>query len=442
MTATSVKNGQSNQYVVSTSRQLNLDLELSQDRIYSFLLNIVKKRHPDDVLQEFKRLFIDCLDSVTLDYKHSVYSLFKNTDEQEFRNTIKRCSYILINNWESTRQHQYIHKLIEIFAKYQPKRSLNSGGLEITIYRKWLENFILSQDYQNLKLFAYRHEETDKSHWVNRYSSYLLFAQSVDKNNPKEQQEVARKIYKRLQEKFKFELAIYIARSQSHNSSVTRYKNPSILGDNALRLIKAIALKKGLFSYDNIANIFLRQTQDKSFQEFKESLPNYLIFSVEQPVFVETLREKLSEKLLPWKNEYNDNPISRELRLRACNKLIDILTTENKKEPSALFLVLLSKGHPLTLVIVLLKIIMICKSARSHLERRIADLIHFYENYPEEECFFFIKFLEIYRITFAIYADNVEYNLIQIKGDGDNQEIQLNPDAYHVFSQLKTKEKK
>ncbi len=441
MTATSLTNGEFNQDVASTSRQINLELELSQDRIYNFLLEIVKKRHPEDVLREFQRLFIDCIDLVNLDYKNGIYSLFGKKNEQDFRNTIKRCCYILINNWESSRQYKYIHKLIELFANYQPKGELNRSR-EITVYRKWLENFILSSDYQDLKLFAYKHEESDKVHWVNRYSSYLLFAQSVDKNNPKEQQEVARKIYKKLQEKFKFELAIYIARSQSNHSSANRYKNPSILGDNALRLIKAIALKKGLFSYDNIANIFLKQTQNKSFKEFKESLAKYLIFSVEQPIFVETLRDKLSDKLWGWKTEYNDKPISKELRLRTCNKVIDILTTENRKEPSPLFILLLSKGHPLTLVIVLLKIIMICRSSRGHLERRIADLIHFYEDYPESECFFLIKFLEIYRITFAIYTENVEYNLIKVQPTEEDENLELNPDAYHVFSQLKINGKK
>nr|MDJ0677388.1 hypothetical protein [Calothrix sp. MO_167.B42] len=199
-------------------------------------------------------------------------------------------------------------------------------------------------------------------------------------------------------------------------------------------------IKKGVFSYENIANIFLNQTQNIIFEDFKYSLSKYLIFSIEQPKFIETLQNKLSAKLLPWKEEYNDQQVNSDLILRSCNRIIDFLTTENREEPSALFVLLLSQGHPLTLVIVLLKIILISKNSRNHLEMRIADLIRFYENYPEKECNFFINFLEILNITFAIYSDNVEYNLIPAKSNKYSRNTlnpEFNPDSYHVFSQLK-----
>lgn len=232
---------------------------------------------------------------------------------------------------------------------------------------------------------------------------------------------------------------MYIARSQSSTSSTSRYKNPSILGDNVLRLIKAIVVKKGIFSYENIANIFIQQTQNQTFEEFKESLQKYLIFSVQQQNFVETLKMQLLEKLYPWKAEQHEENINKDLVLRTCNKVIDYLITENGKEPSSLFILLLSQGHPLTLVIVLLKIILVSKNSRIHLESRIAYLIRYYNNYPEDECKWLIHFIEIFNITFAIYAENVEYNLIKIKEDEPLAEPQLNLDDYHVFSQLKTK---
>ncbi len=230
---------------------------------------------------------------------------------------------------------------------------------------------------------------------------------------------------------------MYVARSQSNASSQTRYRNPSALGDDILRLIKAIVVRKGVFSYDNIANIFLKQTQNQTFKDFKESLVKYLIFSVQQPKFVETLQQQLSEKLLIWKPECNDVIINKYLLLRTCNRMIDFLTTDNSVKPSSLFVLLLSQGHPLTLVIVLLKIILICKHSRSHLESRIAHLIRYYDRYSEAECQWFINFIEIFNITFAIYAENVEYNLIKVEETEKAHEVEFDPNAYRVFSQLK-----
>lgn len=439
MLANSLPSSQVNQHLLN-SKKKPLKLEIAQERIYSFFVRIVKNREPDDVLQEFKRLFIDCLDSVSSDSPSGIHEIFLDNDEESFRNTLKRCCYILINNWETDRKHKYIQELVNLFDKCRTNTA-STNSLKTNIFRKWIESFVNSNDHQELKLFANRYEEQAKEHWVSRYTSYLLVAQYEDKNNSLDQQEAARRLSKQLKDKFKFELAMYIARSQSATSSTNRYKNPSILGDNVLRLIKTIVVKKGVFSYENIANIFIKQTQNQNFQQFKESLLKYLIYSVQQQNVVESLRQQLSEKLSYWKTEYHQEMINKVLLLRTCNRAIDCLTTENGREPAPLFILLLSQGHPLTLVIVLLKIILICGNARSHLESRIAHLIRYYDKYPEDECQWIINFLEIFNITFAIYAENVEYNLINMKEHEQTTDPQLNLDTYRVFSQLKVAKK-
>ncbi|PMB20692.1 hypothetical protein CEN47_21675 [Fischerella thermalis CCMEE 5319] len=412
-----------------------IDVHFVQEKLYSFFVEIVNKYAPEDVLIEFKSVFLDCLVLKQLDLTIGIYDVFID-NEQNFRNTLKRCCYILVNNWESNRKHKYTQALIELIDNYKSS-AIDYKYKKITIFQTWLDNFIQSQDFQELKLFAYKNENKADGHWVNRYTSYLLAAQVVDKKNPKEQKEAAKKASKQLKDKFKFELAMYVARSQSNASSKTRYRNPSVLGDDILRLIKAIIVRRGVFSYDNIANIFIKQTQNQTFKDFKESLVKYLIFSVQQPKFVETLQQQLSEKLLIWKAECNDVIINKYLLLRTCNRMIDFLTTENSVQPSSLFVLLLSQGHPLTLVIVLLKIILICKHSRSHLESRIAHLIRYYDRYSEAECQWFINFIEIFNITFAIYAENVEYNLIKVEEAEKAHEVEFDPNAYRVFSQLK-----
>lgn len=414
-----------------------LDVQVAQETVYNFFLEIVQNCEPEDVLQEFKNLFINCLDSGS---ELGIYQIFVGSNEPEFRNTLKRTCYILINNWENRRQYQYIQKLIDLFAEYTPKTTI-AGSRKINIFRAWLTDFIKSKDCQELKLFAIRHEEKSKLHWTKRYSSYLLLAQSTDKNNPKEQQQAAKRLSKQLKDKFKFELAMYIARSQSSASHVNRYQNPSMLGDEVLRLIKVIVVRKGAFSHENIANIFIKQTRNQTLKEFKKSLLKYLIYSVSQQEFIEILEKQLSEKLFAWKTDYNEATIDKNLLLRSCNKVIDSLTSENGKEPSQLFILLLSQGNPLTIVIALLKIVLISKHSRRHLEMRIANLINYYETYPEEECKWVINFIEIFNITFAIYAENVEYNLIQMQENSTDDRSQINLDTYRVFSQLKLRRK-
>ncbi|MHC5612632.1 MAG: hypothetical protein ACYTXA_16850 [Nostoc sp.] len=425
-------------FVTSKSRQPNV--EMAQEEVYSFFVEIVKKLSPDDVLREFKGLFIDGLDS---QYAHSIpeiYRIFLKDNEQELSNTLKRCIYIIVNNWTTNRKDKYIQELVNLFANESLKVKTKNFP-DVNICKRWLDNFINSKDYQELKLFAGKHDESSKGHWANRYTSYLLIDQSVNENNPREQQEAAKKLSRQIKDKFKFELAMYIARSQFAVSSTTSYTNPSVLGDNVLRLIKAIVLKKGVFSYENIANIFIKQTQKQTLEEFKISIEKYLFFSVDNQEVVETLRRKFAENLSLWKKDYSQEIITKELLLRTCNRVIDSLTTENGKEPSSLFILLLTQGHSLTLVIILLKTILICRNSRRHLEIRIAHLIRYYEKYPEDECKWVINFMEVFNITFAIYAENVEYNLIKMEEE-QSSNPQLYLDGYRVFSQMKVDRQK
>ncbi|MDZ8069395.1 MAG: hypothetical protein RMY64_27910 [Nostoc sp. DedQUE08] len=434
MTANRLSISQENSHCV-TSNSRQLDVQTAQEEVYSFFMGIVNKLPPEDVLREFKNLFIDGLDCEDSDYIPGIYSVFLDDNEEELYNTLKRCCYIIVNNWKTNRKDKYIQDLVNLFVHENLKIQDNNPPVVKTC-KIWLEKFANSKDYKDLKLFATKYEESSKGHWANRYTSYLLIDQSVNNKNPKEQQEAARRLSKQIKDKFKFELAMYIARSQSAVSSTTRYKNPSILGDQALRLIKAIVLKKGVFSHDNIAHIFIKQTENQTLKEFKTSLEKYLFFPVENQESVETWRRQFAHNLSLWKTNYNQEIITKELFLRTCNRVIDYFTTENSKEPSQLFILLIGQGHALTLVIILLKIILICRNSRRHLETRIAHLIRFYENYSEEECKGVINFIEIFNITFAIYAENVEYNLIKMKEEQSSNQ-QLNLDSYRVFSQMK-----
>jgi hypothetical protein len=414
----------------------NLNLQIGQEEIYNFFIEIVNQLPAEDVLREFKRVFIDFLESKTLNKVPVIRKILLASNEQEFQNTIKRCCYIIVNNWASKRKYEAIQELLNLLSPGDVC-SQTSNYESLHIYIKWLENFVNSDDYQELKLFANRHDIKSKTHWTERYAAYLLVAQSLDTSNPKEQQEAASKVSKQIKDKFKFDLAIYIARSQSAASSNTRYRNPSILGDHVLRLIKMIILKKGLFSYENIANIFIKQTQGQTLKEFKKSICKYLFFSVNDKYVVKILNQHLKENLSAWKPDDDEKILDKNLFLRSCNRLIDCLTTENGREPSQLFVLLLSHRHPLTLVIILLKIILICQNSRSHLEMRIAHLIRYYEKFPEDQCKWVINFIEIFNITFAIYAENIEYNLIKVQEDVDKYNSKSYIDAYHVFCQIK-----
>lgn len=411
-------------------------LQKSQDIIYRFLLNIVRQWPAEIVLQEFKNLFIYQIEVAKPEVLQALYKIVFENDETEFRNTLKRSCYILINNWDATRRRKSIQDLIEAFN--DPKIHEETISQNLNRIRYWLINFIKSKDYEELKLFAARFDP--EGHWAHRYASYLLVPQYLDVRNSEEQRTAARALSQELKDKFKFDLAMYTAYTQSAASNHRSLANPTGLGDDVLRLIKRILVKRGPFSYTNLANIFRKQTQNMNYNFYKKSLSNYLLFSVKNPRIVNIFNQNFSAKLETIYAEHDEDLLNQALILRSCNRVIDFLTTENRQDPAELFVLLLSQGNPLTLVVVLLKIILISPNSRSHLESCVATLIEYYQKYPEAECQWFIYFLELFNITLAIYAENVEYNLVNMQNSNRNissNDRNWNWNTWRIFSQLK-----
>lgn len=376
-------------------------IEQAQESIYRFLLDIVKQWSAEAVLQEFSSLFIQEKNSDS-DPVQAVNEIVAWNNEEEFQFTVKRCCYILINNWKANKKERYIQQLIEILANSNSSQSTASDRL-----KSWLQNFVNSKDYQELQAFAAKCQ--GQVHWSNSYTANLAVPHAHSRTKPVEQRQTAQERAKPLQYRSKFDMAVYMARSQSGN--VDKAKNPTQLGDEVLRLIKIIVAKREPSSYANIANTFIKQNKNTNYQQFKQRLQKYLLYSTENREVVDTSKLDISQKLAALNYNCNSQQLTDALLHRTCNRLIDYLTTENHRTPSPLFLSLISQGNHMTLVIVLLKLVLICKASRTHLQTCITELNRYYENAPAAEFKSANNFVEIYKVMFAIYVDNKSVKL-------------------------------
>jgi len=407
----------------------NLSLPQAQEIISCFFLEEVKISAPESVLEKFKYLFIEPSPAVNSIPRQALEYIASLDQEKTFINTFKRSIYILVNNWTATRQEQYIQELVQLLSvslDAQPVSSFTLKRLKL-----WRSNFVHSQDYKELKIFISKFDNQD--HWSDRYSSYLLVEQSVDARKPRQQREAARTRCEQLKEQFKFELAMYTARSPLAASQQNTSPNPTILGDQVVHLIQKILQKRSTFSYTSLAKIFINQTQDLCYSDFKQSLLNYLVFFLDNQDLSNTIKTELSKELEFLYETHEQKPWDNHLLLRTCNRVIDYLTTTTHKNPSSLFILLATQDNALTLAILLLKIVLLCPSSYTHLECCLAKLIQHYESLPESDCAWLINFLDVLKVTLTIYTDNVEFTLVNMSGK--------NSDSYRIFSQIRTEPK-
>ncbi|MGB3768105.1 MAG: hypothetical protein WA947_16230 [Phormidesmis sp.] len=386
---------------------------LSQQQLYDDLLDTVRQCPPVEALSEFENTFFGHSTSLDAEASPFLYEVLFANDELAFRNTLKRACYIYINNWDIARHGNMMQMLLDLFEQPSLNRATHSPSLKRL--RQWLRNFANSSDFEDLKLFArQRIGPAHAGSWSSRYVAYQLTAQAINESNSLEQREAARALSKRLKNKFKHDLAMYTAFSQNSTRLDQKYINPTTLGDEVLRLIKAILIRRGQFSYRNVARVFQQQTTDLLYHNYKESLLEYLCFSISHLDFLALIETELGKQLPKIYADQNADTVNPSLNLRTCNRLIDCLTTEDQATPSKLFVRMLSQGNSLNVVVLLLKIVLISPNSQLYLESRLANLIAYYKQFMEAECRGIIQFLEICSVTFAIYSDNVEYNLVQV----------------------------
>ncbi|CAN5580268.1 hypothetical protein BH23CYA1_BH23CYA1_07860 [soil metagenome] len=408
-------------------------LHAAQQQIYSDLLAMVKSRTPVEALAEFEALFFSPGQMPERDLSPALHQILLAGDQAEFYNTLKRACYILINTWDLARQGHMIQAMLSLFQQHTLSGYSAIPGLQRL--HQWLGDFIASPDFEALKLFAHqRIGPTQPGGWSDRYVAYHLVTQYIDKKNSPEQCAAARTLSKRLKTQFRYDLAMYTAFEQQPSRLGNRYSNPTVLGDGVLRLVKTILLRQGRFNHRHVARLFLQQTDNTPYASYKANLVDYFCFAISQPEFVSAVEKHIGERLRRLYAKHDDHVINSSLTLRTCNRIIDALTTEDESAPSNLFALLLAQGNSMNIAVLLLKILLISPKSQLYLEARLANLVDYYKQFMEVECRSVIQFLEICAVTFAIYSQSVEYNLVKLTDAPVDLDADL--EEFRIFSRI------
>jgi hypothetical protein len=424
----------------SLSRVSDSELEKLQAEIYRLWSEKIDLLSPEQILAEFQRFFLDYQPGrEDSQLQKSLDILVAANRKDTFIYTLKRCTYLLIYQWQKSKNYSLIVNLVDRLVIFNNNKSLIASRNNSLYRRKvigWIINFTESKDYEEMIFFSLKYDKNRAKHWSYRYVYYLLIFQSINIDNPKEQRDAAKLMARNIKQEFKFNLAMYVSRSQMEIELNENDKNPTLLGKEVLHFIKSIAAKQEQFSYRNIANIFLKQTQNMSYINFKFALQKYLVFGLEEKKIAENIQNKLLSEFSSLYQNKNQEKIDNALFLRTCNKVFELFSIDSNRKPSDLFILLITQQSHFTLVLILLKLILISPNSRIHLETKIAEIIKYYMDSPEKQCKWLINFLEIFNITFAIYADqDVEYNLIKKKSNKANAQTKDPLDSYQIFLQ-------
>ncbi len=423
-------------------------IEQAQQRIYEFFLEIVRRKSPEKVLEDFKHLFINFSDSHNLEITQALDQILTSYDEKEFFYTLRRCCYILINNWTVTNNRIHIQSLIDICK--HPSIYRKTTSIKIRTLRAWLQLFIKSEDFQALKLFVLHTDEHNyqDQNWSNRFASYLLAYQYTNPTSSLEQRQAANLLSQKMKEKFKFDLAMYTARLGTPSPHSNQQKNPTSLNNNILNLVTLMLTKKSILNCQELATNLLNNIHSLSYRDFKMKFLEYLDFAIADSEISETVQIKLHDGLLKLEPNRHHDLVSTPLMFKSAKYVLSEVTINDHGQPTELFNILLHHTNPLNFVVLLLKLSLMHESFRPHLELRVATIIKYYSQYSESKCKSVIAFIDMLNIALAVYAGETRYNIVRMNSytsttvkESDNQlDSQIskfNTKEYRIFSQVR-----
>jgi hypothetical protein len=107
-------------------KKVGLLTQQTQEIIYHFLLNLVRQQPPAKVLAEFKHLFFNYESSeCNQEAIRALTEIILANNEKDFCHTLKRSCYILVNNWDTSRNHSAIRELVELLAEFKVSKKLS-----------------------------------------------------------------------------------------------------------------------------------------------------------------------------------------------------------------------------------------------------------------------------------------------------------------------------
>lgn len=392
----------------------------AESRLFAHLQEQAKTVHPSEAIALFRQLFMDGshypFASILSDLDFIINAGFAQTD---YKYILNRSCYIYINAWWSTNCYRvFIPELIRVFEEPPTSTAQNRAVMR---RRALAQSFTQSQQYFALQRTAMaieaewnhtRYHESEKplETIISRYP-YIYEYNLLTRDSNLDQRHTVRAMRQEAQHKFDVSLARYEAfRATYQNASEPEkaQKNPTLLRSDQLDFAMHQFKGKvdGCNTQRDLARQFLTYSQwTRSYRDYKRDLYDYLMpviqgrFSQGKHHFNQRLADHLQKTL----SQYDSQSLSASLIEHTCKRLLNFLVVESVQRPDHVnfFDLLGNIGSTLT-VSLLLKIVLLCSSAKPWLEQRLAILFNHYAPRPKRDVIWLVEALENTNIAFSV----------------------------------------
>ncbi|MGB2927026.1 MAG: hypothetical protein WBB82_17135 [Limnothrix sp.] len=208
---------------------------------------------------------------------------------------------------------------------------------------------------------------------------------------------------------FKHQWELYQAKQQATQmgltSAQTSLGTDDVQADKVLEAMQRIWSRRGTFAPANLANIFIQQTDDITYKAYKQALVQYLWTAIADQHGLEPLKHRIEETLGQLWPEQGNSIINARLKLRTCNRLISLLTTQGLPHPSPMFTLLAVQEQYDVFGLMLLRLMLLSRPSYQCFADAIKALIDYYAQLNNPKSQWIVSFLEMFQLNIREYLD-------------------------------------
>lgn len=420
-----------------TMASLNTGQRQTRDEeqvLYDYWLDRVRTDSPEELIEDFRRLFIEGRGYQDAHIYLALERLVKAKDaEIRFYNFFNRCCHILVNRWQMQPTYQpAIPELVSLLENLPPARQGHYSTSNTL--RHLVKNFTLSDHYVKLqrlaRIISSKYSEKTAASvgtLINRYP-YLYDHCLLGDESSQEHQQTVRHIKVKTERRFEVNLSRYVTYkvrlaqvthtpkiSEEAGRIIQPVKNPTLLNDKELNraLKQYVGTVEGNYTYKALSQNFLAHTvYTPTYKDFKNDLYDYLITSVDYGKG--QFNKKLYDILQNTLPQCDQQKPSEFLILRTSSQLLNYLVVESSQKPDHyIFMDMITNMGVTRTMGLLLKLVLMCRKVKPYLDKRFSILFNHYEGFSKDGVPWLVKSLENLQVAFSIHFGKADLSCLR-----------------------------
>jgi hypothetical protein len=405
-------------------------IQQAEQIIYDYLLQSVQSQSSEQVLDIFRRLFIEGRSTEDASVYFALEKIVKSKDTQEnFNYFFNRCCYIVINRWQMQPHSQLlIPEMVRLFENLSP--GFNGYPTTANILRRLVINFTKDERYLKLQrlgrvMNGKPNSASSVGNLIHRYP-YLYDHCLLSENSSSEDQKTIQRIKTQLEHGFEINLSKYVtyqvrlaqtARNSNLSTIIRPVDNPTLLSDRELNraLTHYIGPVEGGATYKDISRNFLNHSSyAPTYKSFKDELYEYILGSVDPKYGKGQFNKKLFQHLQNTLPQFDTQKPNEFLIMRTSSQLFNFLVVDSAHKPDHYVFIDLITNMGVTRTIgLLLKIALMSAKVKPYLEKRFSILFNHYESFTKDGVPWLVKTLESLHVAFSVHFGKADVSCLK-----------------------------